>query len=73
MPPPPLTYKQVAAADLPIDIFKKLRGHSQTTLIARGEGGYEMSMVLNKYHKFFYVKLSTRRGGTADTTRVGRN
>ena len=27
--------------------------HSQTMLTARGEGGHEMSMLLNRYHKFY--------------------
>ena len=30
-----------------------LRGHSQTTLTARGDGGHEMSTFLNKYHKLY--------------------
>ena len=27
--------------------------HSQTTLTARGEGGHEMSTLLNEYHKSY--------------------
>ena len=53
MLPPPLTYKQVAA-DLPIDIFKKLRGHSQTALTARGDGGGSPNVnVTKKITDFF--------------------
>ena len=41
-----------------------VRGHSQTTLTARGGSGvHEMSTLLNKYHKIYYVKLSTRGEG----------
>ena len=40
-----------------------LRGHSQTTFTVMGGGGCQMSTLLNKYCKFYEVKLSTRGEG----------
>ena len=33
--------------------YRLVRGHSQTTLTARGEEGHELSTLLSKNHKFY--------------------
>ena len=41
-------------------LTKLTRGHSQTTFTVMGGGGvHEMSTLLNKFDKFYQVKLST--------------
>ena len=41
-----------------------VRGHSQNTLTARGEGGaHEVSTLLDKHPELYQVKLSTRGVG----------
>ena len=54
----------VSSAFFFIGIVEFIRGHSQTTFTAMGEGGvHQMSTLLNKYGKFYLVKLSTRGEG----------